>query len=130
MKLDKIFADKRGEIYSVTESPLTLPEVSFLTCNAGMARGGCIHRKNFEHLCVIEGTMNYYYGLENDDISSMRHITLRAGQSFTIPPNTPHFMLALTNCVFIEFGCEIEEKQEKYLPYRKIVDDINNNLDK
>lgn len=124
MKLNKIHEDNRGQIFAITETPLTVPEVSFMSCHAGMSRGGCIHRKNSEHLCVIEGVMNYYYG------EDMRHVTLKPGQGITIPPNTPHFMLALTDCVFIEWGCEEEEKKEKYESYRKIVNDINSGLTK
>ena len=127
MKIDKIHEDNRGEIFAVTGKPLQIPEVSFMSCHAGFARGGCIHRKNTEHLCVIEGVMNYYYAL-SDNLEDMRHITLKAGQTFSITPNTPHFMLALMDCIFIEWGCEEEEKKEKYIPFRKIVDDINSGL--
>lgn len=124
MKLDKIHEDHRGSIYSVTEQPLTRPEVSFLSTKAGLMRGGCIHRKNSEHLCVIEGEIKYVYS-HNEDGREPIVANLKAGETITIPPNTPHYMLSITNSVIIEWNCEIEEKQEKHATYRKIVLDHN-----
>lgn len=121
MQLQKIHEDKRGEIYSLTGSPLNYPEVSFLTCKAGFSRGGCIHSEHSEHLVVIEGVINYYYDTD------LKHITLHTGQAFTIEPNTPHFIVALKDSIIAEWGCNTEEKAGKYAPFRKLVEDINNN---
>jgi len=120
MKLTKIFKDFRGEIFSLTENPLTVPEVSIMTCKAGLARGGCVHHKSKEHLCVIEGVIQYVYGEDK------KHVMLHAGQSITIEPNTPHFFLSITDSIVSEWGPQLEEKQEKYEPFRKIVMEINN----
>ena len=118
MKLDHIHTDERGSIYSLNGNPLNLDEVSFLTCRAGKSRGGCIHRKNSEYLIVIEGWINYVWGKDNCKM-------MKAGDSITIPPNTPHYMIALTDSIIAEWGCTTEEKKEKYEPFRKIVMEIN-----
>ncbi len=120
MLLTEIFKDIRGTIFALTGKPLNVPEISILTCSAGMARGGCIHRKSKEHLCVIEGVIKYVYG--NDQ----KHVMLSPGQTITIEPNTPHFFLSLTDSITMEWGAELEEKQEKHEAFRKIVMEINN----
>lgn len=123
MKIDKIHSDDRGFIFAITGEPLTLPEVSFLSTKAGIARGGCIHYKNTEHLCVIEGTIEYYLRLANE--TETRKVVLTAGQSVSIPPATPHYLISISDSVVMEWGCEISEKKDKHEEFRKIVMEIN-----
>lgn len=123
MKLEHIHSDNRGCIYSVTEKPLSSPEVSFLSTKKGIARGGCIHYKNYEHLCVIEGTIEYYFRLPNE--TEISNVILSTGQTISIPPATPHYLISLTDSIVIEWGCDLDEKKEKYEPFRRIVNEIN-----
>lgn len=119
MKLNKVFKDKRGEIFTLTGKPLNVPEASIMTCFAGFAKGGCFHSLNSEHLVVIEGVIKYIYD------EDMKHVMLHAGQSITIPPKTPHLLISLTDSIIMEWGCTEEEKKVKHKKFRKIVMDIN-----
>lgn len=128
MNLNKIHEDNRGSIHAITGDPLVHPEVSFLHTKTGLARGGCIHRKNFEHLVVIEGMVEYYYRLPEE--TEIKCAVLITGQSITIPPNTPHYMISFSDSIIAEWGCEVEEKQEKHEEFRKIVLNHNERLTK
>lgn len=123
MEINKIHEDHRGSIHSITGLPLKFEEVSFLETKAGLARGGCIHRKNSEHLCVIQGEIEYVYQLPDDE--DPYYLRMSVGDAITIPPNTPHYMISVTDSIIAEWGCEIEEKKEKHLEFRKIVLDHN-----
>ncbi|KKL23542.1 hypothetical protein LCGC14_2424340 [marine sediment metagenome] len=118
MKLTEIHKDKRGEILSVTGLK-KFEEITIFTTKATYARGGCIHKKNSEHLCVVEGKINYVY-----EVYQHSKI-LKAGQSITISPNTPHYFIALEDSVVLEWGATAKEKKEKYLKFREIVEKIN-----
>ena len=120
MKIDNIHSDDRGFIKAITGELKSCPEIAIMKTSAGKCRGGCIHRKSKEHLCVIEGVINYVYGDEQT------HVMLKPGQSITIEPNTPHYFLSLTDSIIIEWGAQLEEKQEKHEAFRKIVMEINN----
>lgn len=120
MKLDNIHEDDRGFIKALTGDLKTFPEIAIMKTNAGFARGGCIHHKSKEHLCVIEGTIKYVYG--NDE----KHVMLSPGQTITIEPSTPHFFLSITDSIVAEWGPQLEEKQDKHEAFRKIVMEINN----
>lgn len=119
MELNKIHEDNRGSIHAITGNPLVHPEVSFLHTKAGLARGGCIHRINTEHLTVIEGMVEYYYRLPDE--KKIRCIILSNGEGISIPPNTPHYMISLNDSIIIEWGCDPSEKKEKHEEFRKIV---------
>lgn len=119
MKLDLIHKDKRGFIYSLT-GDMDTKEISIVSCNSGYSRGGCIHRKHDEHCVLYEGEMEFHVG---DKIYHMKN-----GDSIIIPKGTPHYMIAKKNCIFSEWGCDIDEKQEKDINIRKIVENINDNI--
>lgn len=123
MQLQKIHEDIRGIIYSLTGNPLTFEEVSFLYTKKGLARGGCFHAINPEHLTVIQGTIEYYYRLPNTE--EIIKVLLNEGQSITIPPKTPHYMISIADSIILEWGCTVEEKQKKHEEFRKIVLDYN-----
>lgn len=122
MEINKVHEDNRGSIYSITKSPLTYPEVSFLHTKAGVARGGCWHEYNKEHLTVIEGVIEYVWGEEEN------HKMMKPGDSITIPPKTPHYLISLTDSIVMEWGCTIEEKQTKHPKFRALVNEINENI--
>jgi len=117
MKLDTIHKDRRGSICLVTGDLKQFQEVTIFHTRQGFARGGCIHAKNCEYTTVIEGAVRYKIG-SKDRI-------LTCGQTMVIPKNTPHYFISLTNSVVIEWGATPEEKSEKHLATRKIVDAIN-----
>lgn len=119
MKLNKIHADKRGEIYTITGEILKNPEITMLYTKAGISRGGCIHPQSIETLIVIEGEIEYVWG-EHKEI-------MKSGDSITIPNNTPHYLTSITDSVVIEFGPSIEEKQIKHEEFRKKVEELNKN---
>ena len=117
MKLDTIHKDRRGSISLMTEDLKQFQEVTVFNTKGGFARGGCIHKKSEEFTIVIEGAVRYVMGGKG--------LILVCGQSTTIPKNTPHYFISLVDSVVIEWGALPEEKAEKHLATRKIVDAIN-----
>ena len=120
MKLTDIHEDDRGKIMVLTED-MTFPEVTVFTTNAGYARGGCIHNLSNEYTCVIEGTVEYYI--------DGKKILLNTGDNIFIPRGTPHYYHSVTDSIVMEWGATPDEKKEKHLLTRKIVDEINNKPD-
>lgn len=117
MKLKEIYEDKRGTINILTGFR-KLEEVAIFQTLENYARGGCIHYLNDEYIVVIEGTIAVVL---NDDEAKM----LSSGDSMLIRKATPHYFLAMTDCVVMEWGATSAEKEDKHIPTRKIVEDIN-----
>ena len=116
MKFAELHSDARGTVNILTED-LGHPEVTIFTTKKGMARGGCIHHQSKEYVCVISGKIKY--------VCPQTTVYLTTGDSFTIPKSTPHYFYSVTDSVVAEWGANEEEKKEKHLEYRKIVEHIN-----
>lgn len=116
MELNKIHSDARGTIY-LLKGFNELEEVTVFETNAGYSRGGCIHRINDEHCCIVEGKVSYSIGNDVRNYST--------GDKFIIPKGTPHYFTALTDCVVLEWGASAEEKKEKHREFRTQVDILN-----
>lgn len=119
MELTKIHSDTRGSISILTGDLQSFEEVTIFKTNKGLCRGGCIHQKNDEFCCVIEGTISYVIGDLNN-----KHI-LNAGETIKIPKNTPHYFLSLTDSIVLEWGATAEEKKVKHPQFREIVEALN-----
>lgn len=117
MNIDTIHSDKRGSIYSIHGKEIAYDEVAVLATKAGYARGGCIHRINDEHVCVISGVVEYHI--------DGHYCRLVVGDTIVTPKNTPHYLYSVTDSVVLEWGATPEEKKEKHLETRKIVEKIN-----
>jgi len=122
MDFKHIHEDNRGGIKALVGAEL-LPaeEVTFFTTNAGFARGGCVHRDSSEHICVLKGHIHFVIKGTEETAG----IPLRIGESYTIPPNTPHYFYSVTDSVVIEWGPKISEKGERDEEFRSIVDAMN-----
>ena len=118
MKFEKIHEDMRGEIALVLDVLPDGRELTLFTTRKGCARGGCVHRKSGENCVVIKGDIKYWIG-------DKEPIIMFEGDTCYIEPNTPHYFVALTDTVVIEWGALPEEKKEKYPPTRAVVDKIN-----
>jgi len=116
LNLERIHKDERGEI-DLLKGMMRYPEITLFTTKKGFARGGCIHRVNGEFNVVLEGEIRYFIG--------EKEVLMKVGDSVTIPKNTPHYFIALTDSLVAEWGCEPEEKVEKHKEFREIVDKIN-----
>ena len=116
MKLIELHSDNRGKIFILNED-LGHPEFTIFTTNKGFARGGCIHHQSTEYVCVISGKVKY--------VCPKTTVYLKTGDSFTIPKSTPHYFLAVEDSVVAEWGATQEEKKDKHLEFRKIVEQIN-----
>lgn len=139
MKFDIIHQDNRGFIGALTEDLTTYPECAILKTVSGVMRGGCIHRINTEHLCVIEGEIMYVYGgdINNSNAAEVNVdevgnfvVAMRVGDSISILPNTPHYFYSVTDSLVAEWGCQIKEKKEKHEAFRKIVMEFNKQNEK
>src|SRR3990167_7395459 len=118
MKLTKIHEDNRGTISILEEDLQGLSEVTIFHTNAGYARGGCIHYLSQEYNTVIIGDIIYYIGDEK--------LSMKTGESCIIPKSTSHYFISLTDSIVVEWGATPEEKIEKHIKTRKIVEEINN----
>ena len=120
MKLKKVHQDKRGEIYTlVVDGPDK--EITFLFTKKDFARGGCVHRFNNEYVTVLRGKVRYTVEYAKH---KQRNI-FREGESFVILKESPHWFVSLTDSLVMEWGATLKEKNEKYKPFRDIVDKIN-----
>jgi quercetin dioxygenase-like cupin family protein len=119
MQLNKINEDDRGSIHAITGALLNIPEVAIMKTKAGLARGGCIHYKSHEYLCVLEGKITYHYHLQGLPFEYVRE--MKAGDIICIPPNTPHYMVSDTDSIIAEWGPTPEEKQVKHEQMRRLV---------
>jgi len=117
MKLREIHTDDRGTISLLENDLVNYPEVTIFKTNKGYARGGCIHNISDEYCTVIEGHVEYWIG---DDMLDMSD-----GDSMKIPKGTPHYFVSVTDSIVLEWGATVEEKQNKHVEFRKIVDKIN-----
>ena len=117
MKLTELHQDERGSIKILTEEPLTVPEVTVFETKAGYARGGCVHNMSDEYTTIIEGTVKY-------NIRG-REFRLQKGDSAKIPKNHPHYFISVTDSIVLEWGATPEEKANKDMTTRVLVDRIN-----
>lgn len=119
LQLHEIHKDERGAIYLLKGNVLIdYDEITIFVTNKGYARGGCIHNINDEYCVVLEGTIKYWIGNGLPEI-------YRNGMAAFIPSGTPHYFVAQTDCLVMEFGATAAEKKEKHLGFRKKVDEIN-----
>ena len=123
MESKLIHSDARGSISSLTGPELTMcPEVTIFHTKKGFARGGCLHKHSIEYLVVIEGIIVYTY---LDHNGMMQNKMLCKGDNFILPPDTPHYFVANTDCIVAEWGPTLEEKVGKHEGFRNIVNEIN-----
>ena len=116
MKLTEFHSDSRGRIFILNED-LMQPELTIFTTKKGFARGGCIHHKSAEHICVISGKIKY--------VTPQVTIYLQTGDSFTISNSVPHYFLSIEDSVVAEWGASEAEKKDKHLEFRQLVEQIN-----
>ena len=125
MKLTKIHSDSRGEI-NILEGLSKYPEVTIFKTKKDHARGGCIHNVSDEYNVVIEGIIEYIF-----DFGSHKEVKkLFPGDTIFIPKGTPHYFISLMDSIVLEWGATLEEKKEKHLKTRAVVDKINKEQDK
>lgn len=119
MELKTIHSDDRGSINIVTGGFEEYPEATIFVTKAGYARGGCVHNINDEFVCVLEGRIEYF----TTELKSP--VVMTSGHSTVIRRASPHYFVSVTDSVVMEWGATPEEKKEKHVEYRKIVDEIN-----
>lgn len=128
LEFNNVHTDTRGTIKTITGEALgKYEEATLLYTLKNYARGGCIHKHSLEYLCVLSGKIQLFYKhymLDSGGDTDV-NIILVAGQNFMILPNMPHYFVALEDSLVIEWGPDLEEKNEKYEDYRRIVDAIN-----
>jgi len=118
-----IHIDKRGQItcFYLGETEFTL-----LSTKKDYARGGCVHKDNSEFFVVLEGKVEYHIVNEKDKETIKVYCK---GENGIIPPNIPHWLIAVEDSLTLEWGATPEEKACKDPECRKVVDEINNIVD-
>ncbi len=116
LDLKKVHEDDRGYIYLVRNLLENNKEFTFLETKKGFARGGCLHPKD-EYVVVLKGKIKLILGNEEKELVT--------GQSMKIPANKTHAWVALEDSILSEWGVTEEEKKERDLELRKIIDRIN-----
>ena len=94
IELNKIYADFRGEIWTVV---IEDKEHTILTFYKGAVRGGCIHRRSDEYAVILKGSIEYH-------IRGKKTKVYKKGESVLIPVNCPHYLIALEDSVVLEWG--------------------------
>lgn len=119
MQLHRIHSDARGDIMTLT-GQMSFSEITLFRTRKGYARGGCMHPDTPEHVCVIEGRIEYHNGAEV--------FILSCGESLLTPPGTPHYFLSLEDSLVMEWGPTLQEKNTHHQAYRSIVEEINQKM--
>lgn len=120
MNFEKIHEDDRGGIYALAS--FKYDEIVMFRTNEGYARGGCVHPISDEYFCVVEGMVELT--IKNQDGTDSAR-ALSAGQSVTIPCNTPHYFYSIVDSLVMEWGPAKEEKNVRNPDFRKKVEEIN-----
>jgi hypothetical protein len=115
LETNLIHEDERGQIICFY---LRGKEYTLLTTKRGFARGGCIHNKT-EYAVVLEGIIEYHIK------GRTRFTTLSKGENIQVPPETPHYIIAVTDAIMMEWGAPPDQKKRKDKEFRAIVDKIN-----
>jgi len=110
-----IHEDERGSIECFYIDGV---EYTILTTKKGFARGGCIHPEHDEYAVILEGIVFYY-------VMGQPVKQYIKGENLLIKKNTPHYLLATTDAVTLEWGALPKEKDIKDKEFREIVDNIN-----
>jgi len=119
MRLEKIHEDKRGEIFLGMGLLPEDRELTLFTTKKGYARGGCVHKESGENAVVIAGSIRYF-------VEGRAPATLSRGDTIHIPPDTPHYFIALTpETIMMEWGPKPWEKKDRHPVWRSYVDHIN-----
>jgi perosamine synthetase len=116
LNMKKIHEDNRGYIYLIKNLLEDKKEFTFLETKKGFARGGCLHPKD-EYLVVVKGRIKLILGEDE--------IEMKTGESIKIPANKSHAWIALEDSILSEWGVTEEEKKERDLELRKVIDRIN-----
>jgi len=121
IEFNKIHEDARGQIFLLTGLFPEDKEVTLFLTKKGYARGGCIHRKNAEYCCVLDGEIVYY--VEGQTFI----IHLFKGDTYLIEKGRQHYFVSSTDSTVIEWGATPEEKKKKGI-WRSFVDEINGRI--
>jgi mannose-6-phosphate isomerase-like protein (cupin superfamily) len=123
IEFSKIHEDERGAIFLLTGLFPEDKEVTLFITKKGYARGGCIHRKNMEYFCVLEGIIKY----KIENCFDSKPVIYSKGQGDSIGIGKQHYFTSLTDSMVIEWGATPTEKKEKGI-WRKYVDKINGKM--
>jgi quercetin dioxygenase-like cupin family protein len=116
--LIKISDDIRGVIYELKQSELL--QLKFLTLQKGYARGGHSHPYP-ERFFLLSGRVEFHIGSMSDEIVQ----EYDGGDTVTIEPDLPHYVVALTDSVFVEITSKGQAYEVvNYTPFRSIVEKL------
>jgi len=121
LKVKEIYSDERGKILILEGDELKEhEEVTILITKKGFARGGCIHERSDEFSTVLEGEVDYYM-----EYKPFPWAKLKKGDIISVPKGTPHYFLAKTDCIVMEWGPAPDDNDKKDKKMRAKVEKIN-----
>lgn len=103
--------DSRGSVWSFRVEG---EEFILSYTKIGKARAGEEHETSQDNLILL-GTTCYLLDKPEDTIVGKK------GEIISIPPNTKHLMIALSDCLIIEH-LELPKSKKSFEPYRKVVE--------
>jgi quercetin dioxygenase-like cupin family protein len=114
IQINKIFEDKRGEIYVFV---LNGREFLLFFTKRGFYRGGHTHELK-EYGVVLEGMVERKIIIRDKEETEI----LKEGNLKIVPPGSPHLIKSLTDSWVLEWH-EYPKTRTNYEPYRKIVEE-------
>jgi len=126
-----IHQDERGEIICFYLNGI---EYTLLITKEGFARGGCLHNVT-EYAVVLEGKVKYkmpkisekYIVGQKEPVTvdETWQVIIPKGRTITVPPETPHLFISLTDSIVLEWGAPPDQKTRKHPESRALVETIN-----
>jgi len=126
---------RRGKVWAFQLSEDPTDELLIFWTPAGAVRGGDMHNHRQYNL-VIRGRVKFFERFGPDmnvpgkgEVSGEKETFLKEGQMGIFEPGIPHWFVALTDCIMIEF---FEKPRSKIVfdEYRDIIKAFEKHLDK
>ena len=127
-------ANRRGKVWAFQLSEDPTDELLIFFTPKGAVRGGDMHDHRQYNL-VIRGQVKFFERFGPDmevpkagTISGQKETFLKEGQFGVFEPGIPHWFVALTDCIMLEFF-ELPRTKKGYAEYRDIIDAFERMLD-
>lgn len=101
IKLEKSFADERGEIQPLVDLPMK--SCVLISSKKNTIRANHYHKTDWHFCYVMEGSIDYYHRKVGDTYSPQLE-KIKKGELFFTPPMVEHAMVFHEDTVFLTLG--------------------------